>query len=365
MNDSGKQDDYVPTQQYAIETAVKLGALFLLIALCFTILRPFALILAWGVIVAIALYPLFERLAKITGGRTTLSATLLSLLLVALLALPTLSLTDSLIEGAQYLAAAGDNGEPSIPPPPESVADWPLIGKKIYGTWERAAVNLPQVLEEFTPQIRALGSWALQTVTGTGLTVLQFIASFIIAGVILAKADASVRASKALVDRLTGGKGAEIAELTTVTVRNVALGIVGVAVVQTALLALGFVVMDIPGAGLLALLTLILCIVGVGPTLVAVPAIIYVFSTSDGLPATLFAIWTLVWMVSDNVMKPLVFGRGAKVPTGVIFIGAIGGMLAYGIIGLFIGAIVLSLGYKFYEVWLTQEPIPSSPAPEE
>jgi predicted PurR-regulated permease PerM len=186
--------------------------------------------------------------------------------------------------------------------------------------------------------------------------MLQFIISFIIAGVLLATADKGVKAAHALATRLAGDRGQEFAALATGTVRNVAVGILGVSIVQTALLSVGFLAIDLPGAGLAALLVLVLCIVQIGPTLVVVPAIIYVFYTADTTPAVLFFIWTFAVSISDNVLKPLVFGRGAMVPTLVIFLGAIGGMLAYGIIGLFIGAVVLSLGYKLYEAWLEETP---------
>jgi len=312
--------DFLLLQKHVIELAIRMGFLFLLLLWCFKIIEPFLLIIAWGAIVAIALHPLFIKAADMLGGRNKVAATLISLLLIGVLVTPTVMLAESLLESAKF--------------------------------------DLPDVVQELTPQIKAFGGWLLSTITGTGLTVLQFVVSFIIAGVFLATAATGSKAAEALATRLAGNRGKEFATLASGTIRNVAIGILGVSIVQTALISAGFLLIDLPAAGLAALLVLILCIVQVGPGLVSIPAIIYVFSTADTTPATLFAIWTMAMTLIDSVLKPLVFGRGSTVPTLVIFLGAIGGMLMSGIIGLFVGAIVLSLGYKIYEAWLTETPEP-------
>ena len=350
------EQDFSFTQQRVVELVIRLGVLLVLVLWCFTILEPFVLIIAWGAIVAVALHPVFNKVAAALGGREKFTAILLAGSLVAMLVVPSYMLTDSLVASARFLSEASESGEIFIPAPPEGVADLPLIGEDAYALWKEAADNLPKFLEDFTPQFKAVGAWLLSTITGTGLTILQFIISFVIAGVFLATAEKGAGATESLAIRLAGNKGPEFATLASGTIRNVALGIVGVSLLQTALLALGYLVIGLPGAGFWALITLILCIVQIGPTIVAVGAIIYVFSTADTLPASIFAVWTFVMMICDSFLKPIVFGRGASVPTLVIFLGAIGGMLAYGIIGLFVGAVVLSVGYKLYEAWLEQTP---------
>jgi predicted PurR-regulated permease PerM len=352
MNQSESNTNFDELQKRVINLAIRLGTLFVLLLWCFTIIKPFVMIVVWGIIVAIAIHPVFAKLAGMLGGRQKISATLLSLLLVGVLVIPTFLLTESLVDGAQALADAGEAGGFVIPPPSESVADWPLIGERAYGLWQQAAFDLPAVLNELAPQLKAFGTWALTLATGTGLGVLQFIISFIIAGILLTTTDKGAQASRALAIRLAGDRGTEFAGMTVGTIRNVAIGILGVAIVQTALLSLGFLVVDIPGAGLLALIVLILCIIQLGPGLVSIPAIIYMFSVADTTTASIFAVWTIIMTLIDSVLKPMVFSRGAQVPTLVIFLGAIGGMLAHGIIGLFVGAVVLSLGYKLYESWL-------------
>ena len=187
--------------------------------------------------------------------------------------------------------------------------------------------------------------------------MLRFLVCFCVAGVFLAKADTGERATQALAIRLAGKRGPELALLTVTTIRSVSIGILAVSLVQTTLLTLGFVIAGLPAVGLLALIALILCVIQIGPGLISIPAIIYMYSTAGMLPATIFAVWTLAMTFIDSFLKPMIFARGAAVPTLVIFIGAIGGMIAYGIIGLFIGSVVLSVGYKLYEAWLSETPL--------
>jgi len=286
------------------------------------------------------------------GGRRKLAATFLTLLLIGIVVVPAVLLTESLLNGSRALADAGSAGELRVPPPPDDVAGWPLIGEAVFDYWQRASENLSALLWEFAPQLKALGAWLLDALTGTGLGILQFLVSFVISGVLLTAADQGEKATLAIASRLAGKGGPELAAMTTGTIRNVAIGIVGVSVVQAVLLGLGFLLIGLPAAGLAALAALVLCIIQIGPAPVSLAAIIYVFSTADTLPAVVFTVWTVAVSLIDGVLKPLVFGRGAKVPTLVIFLGAIGGMLAYGIIGLFVGAVVLSLGFKLYEGWL-------------
>ncbi len=340
------------TQGEIFELAIRLGLLFLLILWCFRIVAPFALIIAWGAILAIALYPAYEKLARMLGDRKKLAATLLSLLLIGTVVVPAALFAESLIAGSRTLANTGIESILKVPPPPESVAGWPLIGEEMFDFWQRASQNLSALIGEFAPQLRAIGGWLVDTVAGTSLGILKFLVSFVIAGVLLTAGEKGGTATRLFADRLVGERGSDFAALASGTIRNVAIGIVGVSLVQAVLLGLGFLLVGLPFAGLAVLAVLVLCIVQVGPAPIALAAIIYVFSTADTFPAVVFTIWTVAASFIDSVLKPMVFSRGAQVPTLVIFLGAIGGMLAHGIIGLFVGAVVLSLGYKLYIAWL-------------
>ena len=179
-------------------------------------------------------------------------------MLVAVLVVPTWMLTDSLMASAQVPGRSGGDRRSAYPAAAGKRCRLARYRRKSYAAWQRAAANLPAFLQDYTEQIKALGAWLLATVTGTGLTILQFIISFVIAGVFLATADKSVAAAEALAARLAGDRGSDFANLASGTIRNVALGIVGVSIVQTALLSLGFLVIGLPGAGFWALIVLIL-----------------------------------------------------------------------------------------------------------
>ena len=206
--------------------------------------------------------------------------------------------------------AAGEADELQVPGPPAKVAELPFIGPRIHDAWQRAAEDPPEVIRDFKPQIQAFGTWLISIVSETGFTLIRILVSFCIAGVLLAKSSAGERAAQAFASRLAGNRGQELTTIAVGAIRSVAVGVVAVSLVQTALLSVGFLLVDLPAAGLLALIVLILCVVQLGPSFITIPTIIYVYSTTDVLPATLYAAWTLVMTFVDGALKPMVFGRG-------------------------------------------------------
>ncbi len=283
------------------------------------------------------------------------------MLLLVLLVVPALELAGIVAENVEQLSARLEGDGPQVPPPPEGVADWPLIGDEVAAFWTLAATNLEQALTVIEPQIRAFGAWLVRALAGAGLGLLQFIAAIIIAGVFIAQAEASGEFTRAFARRLAGERGDELARLAEATVRGVARGVIGVAVIQATLAGIGLVVADIPGAGLWTLLCLLLAIIQLGVAPVMIGAIIYMFATADTLPAVIFLIYGLVVSASDNILKPLLMGRGLDVPMLVILVGTIGGMLLQGIVGLFIGAVILSLGYKLFVAWVYEQEAIAAP----
>jgi predicted PurR-regulated permease PerM len=208
---------------------------------------------------------------------------------------------------------------------------------------------------QFREEIADVGRWLLHQAASTGLGLLQFVAAVVLSGFLLATAKATSAISQRVAMRIVGPNGQHFAELAVATTRSVARGVLGVALIQATLAGLGFLFVGIPGAGLLAVITLMLCIVQIGPALVLIPAAIYVFSTGGTATAVIFAIWCVFVMLIDNVVKPILLGRGVDVPMLVVVIGAIGGLLSMGVIGLFVGAIVLVLGYSAVAAWLGHE----------
>lgn len=349
----------------AVEATIRIGALILLVAWCFEIVRPFIIPIIWGIIIAVGTYPGFLTLRRKLGGRNAVAATVVTILGLIILIVPALLLSGTLIDSAHGLAEGLQKGTIAVPPPPESVKAWPVVGEKLDTFWTQASNNLAATITKLAPQLKAVGSWVLSTAAGAGFGILQFVFAIIIAGLMLANSEGANKTTYAIATRLAGDRGAELAKLAEATVRSVTRGILGVALIQSVLMGLGFLVMGIPGAGLWALLCLILSVIQIGPFPVVLPILIYVFSTTDLVPAILFLIWSILAGSIDNILKPILLGRGVEVPMAVIFIGAIGGFISSGIIGLFVGAVVLVLGYKLFLAWLDETPNPETPEMEE
>lgn len=338
----------------AVDLIVKIGVLVILIFFCINILSPFINILLWAMIIAIIVFPLYEKLGHYFGKRKKIASLLITILALAILLVPSYWLLASLVDGLARLGADINDGIFEIPPPSEQVATWPLIGDWLYTNWLAASQNLGKAIQEYLPQIKDIGEKLLGALAGTGLGILQFALSTIIAGVLLTHSDDAAKSGKKFFTRLAGDRGEEFAEVSERTVRGVATGVIGVAIIQAILIGIAMLIVNIPLAGVWIVITLILAIAQVPVMLVTIPAIIWLFAFKEPFPAVLWSIYLLVAGALDNVLKPILMGRGASVPMLVIFLGAIGGFIVYGFLGLFLGAIILSLGYKLYLTWLNE-----------
>ncbi|MGB5180024.1 MAG: AI-2E family transporter [Gammaproteobacteria bacterium] len=356
MSNSSRTEEEKLFQARALDAVVRIGLLALLVLWCFNIVRPFIMPVLWGAIMAVAIYPLYVKAYHKLGGREKLTAVLIDLVALAILIVPAVMLTGSLIDGTQQLAAEYEAGTLTIPPPSESVKDWPLVGEKLHSAWALASTNLEAALVQFKPQAQAVGKWFLSAAAGAGAGVLMFVVSIIIAGVFLVYARSGSHALETVVGRVLGEKeGKAFVELAGATIRSVAQGVLGVALIQTILGGIGMMAVGVPYAGVWALLILLLAIVQLPPLLVLGPLIVYVFSVEPTVPAVIFMIWSFMVSVSDSFLKPLFLGRGMDIPMLVILLGAIGGMILSGIIGLFVGAVVLAVGYTLFMAWLNPE----------
>lgn len=335
----------------ALEVSIHVGLLILLTAACLLILRPFIPLIAWGIIIAIATYPAHRRLQNAFGGRATLAAVVCGVFLLAVLIVPVLLLTGSLVEGIQSVAARLKGGMPLVPPPPPRIENWPIIGVPLSNAWDMASKNLSAALRTLVPQIKAVIPEMLAASAGIGLAVVQWVLSIIVAAVLLANAKSAAKAARLLGNRLFGERGPEFERLGAATVRSVTTGIIGVALIQSFFAALGFLVAGLPGAGLWAVIFVFAAVLQVG-ALILVPAVIYMFAIASTTKAMMFLVWCLVVALMDNILKPMLLGRGVEVPMAVVFLGAIGGFIAMGIVGLFVGAIILAVGYKLFLAWL-------------
>lgn len=341
--------------QKAIDIAIRLVVLAVLIAWCFQILRPFISPVIWGTIIAATLLPVFEKINTKLGDRRKSTATIITLGALMLIILPSIQLTVSTVDSLYTLSEKLQDGNLKLPPPPEAIGDWPVIGESIENLWQSAMVNLESTVVKFKPQIVGFAKWLLQNFLGIVTGLFMFAISIIIAGILMASAKSSGLMAKRLFVRVAGDQGEEIAEITVQTIRSVVKGIIGVSIIQSLLAGLGFAVAGIPAAGLWAFLCLVSAIIQIGIGPVVLWVIIYAFYTMGKLPAGLLTVWLVLVTASDGPMKAVIFGRGASVPMLVIFLGAIGGFIAIGFLGLFIGAVVLSVGYKLFEKWLQDD----------
>jgi predicted PurR-regulated permease PerM len=345
----------------ALEASIHIGLAILLATACLLILRPFLPLLTWGIIIAVAAYPGFRKLQLALGGRGMITAVLFAVVLLSLLIVPVVLLADTLVQGVQTLASRFREGTLIIPPPPAGVENWPIIGARLNSLWSQASRDISELVRTFAPQIKAAVPELLSVSGGLGLTVLQFALSVVVAAILLANAEPTYRLTCSLSNRLFGAAGPEFQQLIGATIRSVTSGILGVAFIQSILAGLGFLIAGLPGAGLWAVAFLIAAVLQAG-VLILIPAVIYMFTISSVTKAVIFLLWCVVVALVDNFLKPLLLGRGVAVPTAVVFVGAIGGFVALGLIGLFVGAIVLSVGYKLFLAWLDQTPAASQEA---
>ena len=348
MNSSGTSR----SSSDVIETSIRLGVIFLLIAWCLYIVSPFVGLVAWGAIIAVAIYPFYQGLNDRVGGNRKLSLTLTTVIALAVIILPSYAMFFSLVDGATSLGEALKAGTLSISPPAESVRSWPLIGEKSYDLWSEASADLSAMIATYHDQLVDFGRKLLSMAAGAGLGILQFVVSILIAIAFLAQAEPASLVARRLVQKLAGEQSEQYVNLSIATIRSVANGLLGIALLQALLAGIGMMAVDVPAAGFLAFIVLIVAIVQLPLFLILGPVIVYVFSVQDPTIAILFTIWTVVVGFSDTLLKPILLGRGVDAPMLVVLLGAIGGLLMSGIIGLFVGAIVLTLGYKLFGVWV-------------
>jgi predicted PurR-regulated permease PerM len=341
------------------DSILKIVVLFLLIAWCVGIILPFLQPVIGGAIIAIALYPFFAKVKRWLGNRNMLAGVLLTILLMVILLLPATWLIKSL---ADSLVTQFKDQTLVIPPPNPSVAEWPLIGKAISEIWLLASHNLEEAIITYKVPLSKLGLKILGGLGDLGMSLILLTLSVIIAGVFLIKAEALTAFMRKLIKRLAGEKSDEIIHIVGVSIKNVAKGILGVAFFQFVAAGTVFMLAKVPFAGLWALAILVLAILQLPSIIVILPVIIYLFSVKGLLSAILWAIALVLIGLSDNVLKPLLMGKGSPVPMLVIFIGAIGGFIFSGFTGLFTGAVVLSVGYNLIVHWIgegqdRQEPV--------
>jgi predicted PurR-regulated permease PerM len=333
------------------DTSIKLLFLAFITAWCIMLVFPFAMIILWGVILALAFAPLHHSITKLLGGREKLSASLIVVFCLLFILIPGLLFTGSVVEGAKSLKSSFDAGTLTIPLPSENVKEWPVIGERLFAAWSSASNDIGLFVTQHQEQIREFGQKFLKGFLSVIGTAFQFVISIFIAGVLLVVKGANEGVRK-FFRKLVGDKADDYADVAYKTVGNVVKGILGVAFIQAILIGIGFLFAGVPAAGLLTVIAFMLAVLQIPPAIIIIPVIVWLFSAIDTTPAIIWTIYLLVAGLSDNILKPILLGQGAPVPMLVIFMGVIGGFILSGFIGLFTGAIVISLGYKLFVNWM-------------
>lgn len=343
-----------------IHYALQLLALAILLVWCFNILAPFLIPMLWGAVFASSFFPIHEKLTGKYGWKNGLSATFITLVALAVLIVPAVFFVMAGASEIKELAANIRDGDLVVPPPNEQIKSWPLIGEKAFAFWTEASTSVTLTIQEHQDQLKPLLLKLVALLKNTAGGILLLMISIIISGIMLAYEKEESDFARKFFVKLAGKKGEEMAGIAKQTVQNVVKGILGVAAIQTTFVGIGLLVAGIPFAGLWIIISLILAIVQIGILPVSIGVIIYIWTTGDTVTATILTIWMLVVGLMDNVLKPILLGKGATVPMLVVFLGAIGGFIYSGFIGLFTGAIIMTLAYKLGEEWLDSGSRPQS-----
>lgn len=335
-----------------IQLAIRLGLLAFLVYWTFILIQPFVPILAWSIVLAVAFYPVFEFLSRLLGGRSRLAATILTIINLAIVIGPATWLGLGAVDGLKAIAVNLGSGNLVVPSPPEGIKDWPLIGPQVYELWNQASSNIRSALHDVAPYLKPVAGTMLAFAGNAGVGTIKFLLAVVLAGFLFPYGAQLVAAGRGFLYRIVPEQSEHLLELAGATIRAVSQGVIGVAIVQSLLAGIGFKLAGIASAGLLAFVVMLLTIVQIGAAIVLLPVIIWIWLDKDFTTALLLTIFLALVGLLDNVLKPLVMGRGLTTPTLVIFVGVIGGTLAHGIVGLFIGPIILSLAWELTVAWI-------------
>lgn len=348
-----------------LDVLIRAALILALAVLCYRIFAPFLGLMVGAVIVAVMIYPLHQYIARRIGGRQGLAATLLVAAGIVLIAVPAVPLIGSLGERVPQLIGAVRDGTLSIPVPRAGIRSWPLVGERIYGLWSMAHDDLSTLVKNFQPQIGEFARSALRIVGRLGVDLMQFLVSFVIAGIIVAFGREGTASAQSIARRIVGPqRGAQLTALSTATIRAVAVGVIGIAFIQATLVGIGLFIAGVPWAAVLASIVLVLGVAQVPAALVILPCIAYLwlggdYSVGESIG---YSILLMITSSADNVLKPLLLGRGVDAPMPVILLGALGGLASSGFLGLFLGATLLALGYKLFMGWIAYDPDDDLPA---
>jgi len=344
------------SQNKVVLYAIQLVALAIILVKCYHIIEPFLNILLWGLILAIVLQPVHTKITNKLKGRKTIAAILITITLLLLIIVPSVWILYASFEEVKEIKNAIHADQLEIPHPNESVKEWPIVGEKIYAAWTEVSANKSSFIIKHQDQIKPIALKMISLLSSVGKGLLIFIGSIILSGITLIYSESIIKFTDAFFIKIAGESGKEINSTISSTIQNVTKGILGVAFIQSTLVGIGLIIAGVPFAGLWAVLCLLLAIVQIGIFPVALGVIIYIWGSADTTTAVLLTIWIVFLSIIDNVLKPILMGKGAPAPMLVVFVGTIGGFIANGFIGLFTGAIILTIVYNLIVKWVDLTP---------
>ncbi|WP_093157907.1 AI-2E family transporter [Aliiruegeria lutimaris] len=353
---------YSSTDAKVIDLTIRIGFLGLFIYGSLMLVAPLVGLMLWAVILTVAIHPLHAVLSRLLGGRQKLSASVLTLIGLAITLGPVALLGMGIMEAGQTINDGIAKGTLHIPPPSDTVIDWPLVGPKLHAAWSSAHSDILEMIGRFEPQLLKAGGLLLGQLAGVGMGLVTLTLAVLIMGVLLIAGPGLVVGARKFANRVFADSGPLLIDMAGATVRNVSRGVIGVAVIQALMGGIVMAAFGIGAAGPLSLVALLLGVIQVGPGPVLLPVIIWAWTAMDSGTALLFTLLMLPVMVIDNLLKPIFMSRGLDTPMLVILIGVLGGLMAYGLIGIFIGPVILSVFYKLFTYWIDQE---TEPVPEQ
>ncbi|WP_087001123.1 AI-2E family transporter [Rhizobium sullae] len=344
-----------------VSDLVRLGIIGLFAYWTLLLIAPFALIAVWSAILAVALFPMFEALSRLFGNRPVIAATVIVVACLVLIIAPLALVAVNFVDALQALVGKLRTENFALPAAPATIREWPIVGERIYGAWNQLASNLASTIIKFQAPIREVMGVVITKFASIGGGVLSFIASIILSGIFLTMSARLAVAIQILASRIAGDKGVGFARLAGTTVRNVSRGVIGVAFLQALLCGLCFAFFGVPASGALTFLVFVLCVMQLGPALVLMPVVVWAWLSWPALIAFAFTVVAVPIMIVDNILKPILMARGLSTPMPVILIGVIGGTLSYGLLGLFLGPVVLSVFYELLRAWVWPSEASSGP----
>lgn len=337
------------------ELVIRIAVLAILLYWSITLIRPFVTIVIWSAILAVALYPTFEWLARLLGGRRRLAAFIVTIVSLLVVIGPATWLALDLIESLRSISGRLDLETIVLPAPPAAIKEWPFVGEQIYHSWSLAASNLKATLANIAPQLKPIGGRLLTMAGNAGTGLIQFLISIIVAGFLFCPGQQIVDGVKLFVRKLTPSRADELVKHAGETIRAVSRGVIGISALQALLIGFGLITAGVPGASLLTSAALILGIVQIGPAVIVIPLIIWSWFAMETTAALLFTAYMVPVNMIDNILKPIVMSRGLSTPMLVILVGVIGGTVGYGITGLFLGPIVLTVIWELLAAWIAED----------